>query len=113
MREMQAEMDKGEWDKFVKHEQVKLRKNFNRLEKFYGGLADLEKMPDALFVIDIKKERNAIKEAREINIPVVAVVDTNSDPNNVAYPIVANDDSLSSIEYIANKIIEAYSQGKK
>lgn len=113
MKTMQEEIKNGEWDKFVKHEQVQLRKDLNRLEKFYGGLSGLEKMPDALFVVDVKKEKNAVKEAHESNIPVVAAVDTNTDPNSVTYPIVVNDDSLSSIEYITNKIIEGYSQGKK
>ncbi len=113
LKEMKEAREKGEWEKFVKHEQVKLNKILNRLEKFYGGLVNLEKLPDALFVVDIRKEKNAVKEAKEKSIPTVAIVDTNADPETVNYPIVANDDSLSSIEFLTKHIIESYMRGKK
>ena len=107
-KQLETERDTGEWNKFVKHEQVALQKKLYRLEKFYGGLKNLTKLPDAVFVIDIKKEKNAVKEAKELKIPVVAIADTNVDPNTVDYPIPANDDSQTSIEYIVKEIIEAY-----
>lgn len=113
MKEMKEEKEKGEWNKFVKHEQIKLNKDLNRLEKFYGGIATLEKLPDVVFVVDIKKEKNAVKEAKEMKIPVVAVVDTNTNPDLVDYPIPGNDDSISSIEYFVKEIVETYNKGRK
>lgn len=108
LQKLKKEKEEGEWKKFVKHEQIKLEKQLKKLEKFYGGIANLEKTPDALFIIDIKKEKNALKEANERNIPVIAVVDTNVNPDKVDYPIPGNDDSSSSIEYILKEIIEVY-----
>lgn len=110
---MKEEKEKGEWNKFVKHEQFQLAKMLNRLERFYGGLIGLTKRPDALFIIDIKKEKNAVDEARLYKIPIVAIVDTNVDPDLITYPIPANDDSLPSIEYFVSRVVEAYNKGKK
>lgn len=108
LEKMKSEKEKGEWNKFVKHEQVKLQKLMNKLEKFYGGIVPLKKLPDALFVIDIKKEKNAVTEAMAMKIPVIAVVDTNVNPEGITYPIPGNDDSLTSIEYFVNEIIGSY-----
>jgi len=105
---MKEEKKKGEWSKFVKHEQVKLDKNLNKLEKFYGGIINLKKLPDALFIIDIKKEKNSVKESGEMKIATIAVTDTNVNPDPIDYPIPGNDDSLTSIEYFLKEIIEAY-----
>lgn len=110
---MKEEKEKGDWNKFVKHEQFKLAKVMNRLERFYGGLTGLTKRPDALFVIDIKKEKNSVEEAQSHKIPVVAIVDTNVNPDLITYPIPANDDSLPSIEYFVTKVVDAYAKGKK
>lgn len=110
---MKDEKEKGEWSKFVKHEQFQFAKTVNRLERFYGGLIGLTKRPDALFVIDIKKEKNAVTEALSFKIPIAAVVDTNVNPDLITYPIPANDDSLPSIEYFVTKVVEAYNKGKK
>lgn len=109
LNSMKEEKEKGEWNKFVKHEQIKLDKELNKLEKFYGGIADLKKLPDALFIIDIKKEKNAVKESGEMKITTVAVTDTNVNPDPIDYPIPGNDDSATSIEYFLRDIIEAYS----
>jgi len=108
LKTMREEKEKGDWNKFVKHEQVKLQKHLNRLEKFYGGIASIEKIPDAIFIIDIKKEKTAVDEAIKTNIPIIAVVDTNVDPRAVTFPIPANDDSAEAIEYIIREIIKAY-----
>lgn len=109
LNSMKEEKEKGEWNKFVKHEQIKLDKELNKLEKFYGGIADLKKLPDALFIIDIKKEKNAVKESGEMKITTVAVTDTNANPDPINFPIPGNDDSLTSIEYFLKEIVEAYS----
>ncbi len=110
---MKEEKEKGEWSKFVKHEQFKLAKTLNRLERFYGGLISLTRRPDSLFVVDIKKEKNAVNEAISYKIPVIAIVDTNVNPDLIQYPIPANDDSQTSIEYFVTKVVEAYVKGKK
>ncbi len=109
LNSMKEEKEKGEWSKFVKHEQVKLDKDLNKLEKFYGGIANLKKLPDALFIVDIKKEKNSVKEAGEMKITTVAVTDTNANPDVINYPIPGNDDSITSIEYFLKEIIESYS----
>ncbi|MFA6081653.1 MAG: 30S ribosomal protein S2 [Patescibacteria group bacterium] len=109
LNSMKEEKEKGEWSKYVKHEQVKLDKDLNKLEKFYGGIANLKKLPDALFIIDIKKEKNSVKEAGEMKITTVAVTDTNANPDLINYPIPGNDDSITSIEYFLKEITEAYS----
>lgn len=112
LKTMKEEKEKGEWDKFVKHEQVMLQKEMNKLEKFYGGIAGLEKLPDAVFVVDMKKEKNAVKEAQEKNIPIIAIADTNVNPDTVEYPIPGNDDAATSIEYFLKEIIDSYVRHK-
>ena len=109
LNSMKEEKGKGEWSKFVKHEQVKLDKDLSKLEKFYGGIANLKKLPDALFIVDIKKEKNSVKESGEMKIMTVAVTDTNANPDPINYPIPGNDDSITSIEYFLMEIIEVYS----
>lgn len=111
MLSMREARDNGEWEQLIKFEQSQLRKELSKLERVYGGLAAITKMPDILFIIDLKKEKNALIEAEKMAIPVVAITDTNVNPN-VAYPIPANDDAASSVEYIVQKVLEAYSQGK-
>lgn len=98
----------GDWTKLAKHEVSKLKKQIARLEKFYGGISNLVKHPDALFIIDSKKENNAVVEANRSKIPVVAITDTNTDPDSVPYPVVANDDSPKSIEYLISDLLAPY-----
>jgi small subunit ribosomal protein S2 len=107
--QMKQEQGSGAWEQFVKHERMKLAKELTRLEKLYGGLETLTQKPDVLVVIDIKKEKNAIKEAKSNNIPVVALVDTNSNPEEVDYPVIANDDAPAVVEYIIREFVKAYS----
>lgn len=108
LKELKEEKAKGEWDKLLKHERVKLNKQVIRLEKFYGGIINLEKKPDVLFIMDIRKERNAVIEAKKTGIVVVAVTDTNVNPADVDYPIVANDDSPTAVTYLLSELIETY-----
>lgn len=110
LEKMNEEKEKGDWNKFVKHEQVQLQKEMTKLHKFYGGILPLKKIPDALFIIDIKKEKNAVTEAKSMKIPVVAVVDTNVNPEGIDYPVPGNDDSLTSIEYFVKEILGAYTK---
>ncbi|MEK7070861.1 MAG: 30S ribosomal protein S2 [Patescibacteria group bacterium] len=111
--DLKKERDEGLWNSFTKHEKGKRNKQIVRLEKFYGGLVNLEKKPDYLFVIDIKREHNAVTEAKKIGIPVVAIADTNANPHDVEYPIVANDDSASSVQYLVKEILGSFAKPTK
>lgn len=113
LSELKELRDGEDGAKMIKHERVRLTKHISKLEKFYGGLVPLSKKPDFLFIVDIKKEKNATGEARQTHIPVVAIADTNADPGSVAYPIVANDDSPASVEFLITTIVEAYAGGLK
>lgn len=113
LNRMKKDKADGVWLKFVKHEQSRMERDLNKLERNYGGLASLERLPDVLFIIDVKKEKNAVSEARKSMIPIIAIADTNINPELIDFPIPANDDSLSSIEYIANEIISAYTKARK
>jgi len=90
-----------------------LDREISRLERFFGGIGDLNGLPDALFVIDTNKEKAAIKEATVKGVPVVSLLDSNCDPDQVAYPIPANDDAVRSIKLIVGKVAEAYLRGKQ
>jgi len=94
-----------------KRERLQITRERAKLEKNLGSIADLNKLPSAIFVVDIMKEHIAIAEARKLNIPTFAIVDTNSDPNLVDFPIPANDDASKSITLIIKKMIEAIEEG--
>ena len=101
----------GTFDKLAKKEVVKLRLEMNKLEKFLGGIKDMPEMPGAVFVVDPKKERIAVKEARILGIPVVGIVDTNCDPDDVDYVIPANDDAIRAVKLIAGRMADAVIEG--
>jgi len=109
---MREERTKGEYKKYTKKEQLLLDRQIARLEKFFGGLVDLEGLPKAIFVVDTKKEDAAVKEARRKGIGVVAIVDSNSDPEVVDQVIPANDDAVGTIKLIVSAVGEAARQGK-
>lgn len=108
LNKLEKEKTDGAWDKFVKHERVKLEKEIIKLKKLYGGIAKLEKKPDFMILIDIRKEKNALKEAKENHLKTVAILDTNCNPDLVDYPVVANDDSSPSLEYLLTELIKSY-----
>ncbi len=103
----------GKWKKYPKHERTKLAHYLERLRVFYGGVLKLTDLPSAVFIVDVKKEVAALREAKRREIPVVAIVDTNADPTPVDYVIPANDDAVGSVHYIAKIIAAAYAEGKK
>lgn len=113
MNRMQSEKDTGSWEKFPKHEQMKLTKSLNKLFNFYGGVHKISQPPQAVFVVDVKKEISAVREAQKVGLPIIAIVDTNSDPRKANYPIPANDDAVGSVKLIMDIISEAYLEGKK
>lgn len=110
MEQMADEQKNGGWDDHVKHERIKLAKELTRLERFYKGLSGMRQRPDIIFIVDIKKEKNALKEAKMYSIPTVAIVDTNANPNEVDYPILMNDDAPEVVEYVLKDIIESYAK---
>lgn len=113
--ELEAMFEDGTIANYPKKEQILLKKELDRLQKFFNGIKNMNQLPDAIFVIDPKKERNAILEAHKLNIPVIGIVDTNCDPDEVDYVIPANDDAIRAVKLIltvmANACVEA--QGGK
>ncbi|MBN1597460.1 MAG: 30S ribosomal protein S2 [Bacteroidales bacterium] len=101
----------GTFENMSKRERLQVTRQRAKLEKNFGSIADLTRLPAAMFVVDISKEYIAVREARRLNIPVFAMVDTNSDPNMVDFPIPANDDASKSIALIIDKICEAVQEG--
>lgn len=97
----------------VKHEKTKMQKDTSKLEKLYGGIEGITERPDILVIVDTKKEKNAVKEAQTYNIPIVGIVDTNSNPESIAYPVVANDDVAGVVEYVLEKLLASYLSGAK
>ncbi|MFO7865713.1 MAG: 30S ribosomal protein S2 [Candidatus Aminicenantes bacterium] len=111
--ELEEMREDGRWDLLSKKEQSKLDKVYKKLQKNLGGIKNMTELPGVLFVIDSIKEDIAIAEARKLKIPIVAVVDTNGDPDSVDYPIPGNDDALRAIELFTSKIAEAVIEAKK
>lgn len=101
------EWQEGKFKKRTKREQSLIKREIGRLEKIVGGLSELERLFDAMFIVDIKAEEAAVREARRKGIPVIAIVDSNCDPTLVDYPIVANDDASKSIQLIVEEIGKA------
>ena len=101
----------GTFDKLAKRERLQIDRQRAKLEKNLGSIKDMSRLPSAIFVVDIQKEANAVKEANRLNIPVIAMVDTCCDPTPIDYVIPANDDAAKSIEYITNVLCEAIQEG--
>lgn len=98
--------------RFTKKEASLLKKEFDKLEKNLGGIKDMKNIPDVMFVIDIKMEQNAVLEARKLGMPIVAIVDTNCDPEMVDFPIPGNDDAIRACQLIAGRLAEAIIEGR-
>lgn len=113
MNDLESAKEKGEWDTFVKHERTKLQKELNRLKRLYQGIKSIQKKPDVMLIVDAKREKNAHIEAVKNKIPVVALTDTNFNPDSVTYPIVGNDDSASAAMYVIQELIDAYAGTRK
>lgn len=102
----------GTMNNYVKQEQSRFRREAARLTKYFEGIRDMEKHPAAMFIVDVKRERIAVAEARRLNIPIVAIVDTNCDPEMVDYPIAGNDDAIRSVRMILSVIVQSISQAR-
>ncbi len=111
--ELEEMREDGRWDLLSKKEQSRQEKVYRKLSKNLGGIKTMSRLPGAMFVIDSSKEDIALSEARKMKVPIVAVVDTNGDPDPVDYPIPGNDDAVRAIELFASKVAEAIVEGKK
>jgi len=112
LKKMRDEKEKDQWNKFTKKEQLLKGKELDKLEGLYAGIADLTELPAALVLVDIRKEESAVSEALKTGVKTVAIVDTNTNPDLVDYPIPANDDATGSIKLIASYLADAYLEGK-
>ena len=112
LKELEAAETDGTFDKLVKHEVLNLRREREKLEASLGGIKEMPRLPDALFVIDIGHEDIAVKEAKKLGIPVIAVVDTNYDPSLVDYAIPGNDDAIRAVQLYARAAADAVLEGK-
>lgn len=113
MHQLKEDRVSGGWNKYTKKEQVALEKELARLEKLVGGLSNLDKLPAAVFVIDIKTDKTAVHEAQKVNVPVVAMCDTNTNPTGITYPVPANDDATKSIQLMCQAMAEAVQAGRE
>ena len=105
--------ENGTFDMLPKKEVVKLRLEIEKLEKYLGGIQNMKGLPGALFIVDPRKERIAVSEARKLNIPIVAIVDTNCDPDEIDYVIPGNDDAIRAVKLIAATMADAVLEGKQ
>jgi len=112
LSELETKKQKGELKKYTKKENVLFNREIDKLNRFVGGLRSLTDLPAAIFVVDVKKEIAAVREARKTGINVVALVDSNTDPDLVDYVIPANDDAVRSIKLIVSKLAQAAQDGK-
>lgn len=103
----------GTFEMLPKKEVIKLRGEIQKLVKYLGGVKDMNRLPGALFIVDPRKERNAIAEARKLGVPIVAIVDTNCDPDEIDYPIPGNDDAIRAIKLISQTMANAVLEGRQ
>ena len=113
LKDIERMKEDGTYQKFTKKEVALLEKELAKLKKNFSGIVAMEKMPKAVFIVDTMKEDTAVKEARRLKIPIVALIDTNSNPELVDYPIPGNDDATKSIKLVTNLLAEAVIEGRK
>ncbi len=112
MRELQEAQERGEWKRLTKKEGLRLSRELEKLENSLGGIKDMNGAPQALFIVDTKREETAVAEAVKLGIPIIAVIDTNCDPEPIDYPIPGNDDAIRAIRLFANLVAEAILEGR-
>ncbi|NRD78867.1 30S ribosomal protein S2 [Bacillus sp. BRMEA1] len=113
LKDIERMAEDGTFDVLPKKEVVQLKKEQERLEKFLGGIKDMKQLPDALFIIDPRKERIAVAEAKKLNIPIVGIVDTNCDPDEIDVVIPANDDAIRAVKLLTAKMADAILEAKQ
>ena len=113
LAEIDAMIEDGTMDVLPKKEVAKLKAQRDKLEKYLGGIKDMKKLPGAMFIVDPRKEKIAVQEAHSLNIPIVAIVDTNCDPEEVDYVIPGNDDAIRAVKLIAGRMADAVIESKQ
>ncbi|WP_313798652.1 30S ribosomal protein S2 [Cytobacillus sp.] len=113
LKDIERMSEDGTFEVLPKKEVVQLKKEQERLEKFLGGIKDMKGLPDALFIIDPRKERIAVAEAHKLNIPIVGIVDTNCDPDEIDVVIPANDDAIRAVKLLTGKMADAILEAKQ
>ena len=113
LKQLRTMQEDGTFDLLPKKEVIKLNLEIEKLEKFMGGIKDMTSMPGALFIVDPRKERIAVAEAKKLNIPIVAIVDTNCDPDEIDYVIPGNDDAIRAVKLIAGAMADAVIEGRQ
>ena len=113
LKDIEKMQENGTFDVLPKKEVVQLKKELERLEKFLGGIKEMKELPDALFIIDPRKERIAVAEARKLNIPIIGIVDTNCDPDEIDVVIPANDDAIRAVKLLTSKMADAILEAKQ
>ena len=113
MAQLKKMQEDGTFDMLPKKEVVKLLHEMDKLEKYLGGVKEMKRLPGALFVVDPRKEHNAIAEARKLHIPIIAIVDTNCDPDEVDYVIPGNDDAIRAIRLLSSAMANAVQEGRQ
>lgn len=110
--ELEEQKEKNLWERLPKKEEMELHRKLERLKRKFRGVKDIKHLPEAIFITDLRVEETAVKEAKKMGIPVIAIVDSNCNPELVDYPIPGNDDAIKSIKLIASKIADAVLEGK-
>ena len=113
LNQLKAMEADGTFEMLPKKEVIKLRLEIEKLEKFMGGIKDMKELPGALFIVDPRKERIAVAEAKKLGIPIVAIVDTNCDPDEIDYVIPGNDDAIRAVKLISGTIANAIAEGRE
>lgn len=113
LAQLQTMREDGTFDLLPKKEAAKLELEIEKLEKFLGGITEMKKQPAAMFIVDPRKERIAVAEARKLGIPIIAIVDTNCDPDEIDYVIPGNDDAIRAVKLISGAIADAVLEGKQ
>jgi small subunit ribosomal protein S2 len=113
LRDLEARKERGDFERLPKKEAQRLEEERARLERTLGGIKEMRRLPSAVFIIDTKKEHTAVLEARRLEIPVIALADTNTDPDEMDYPIPANDDAIRAVKLLCQKMADAAVEGRR
>jgi small subunit ribosomal protein S2 len=113
LKELERGLDEGAYEFYTKKEQLLLQREREKLEKYLGGVKDMGRLPGALFVVDARKELIAVREARKLGIPVIAIADTNADPDMIDFAIPGNDDAIRSVQLIAGAMADSIEQARR
>lgn len=111
-KSLKNQIETGEIEKYTKKEQIDIKKSVEKMDKYLSGLVTVEKMPDALFIVDMRVSKTAVAEAERTNVPIIAICDTNVNPEQASVVIPANDDAVNSIKIVSNLMAEAIKEGK-